>query len=96
MLKSPLATKWIPPPLGWVKINFDVAIIRHLSMVVAVGRNDLGEVLFAHTSLFPPSLPLQEEINNALLALNLFALHNLSYVQFEGDSKVVIFFNSSR
>ena len=85
-----MATKWIPPPLGWVKINFDVAIIPHLSMVLAVGRNDLGEVLFAHTSLFPPSLRHQEEINDALLALNLFVLHNLSYVQFEGDSNLVI------
>ena len=59
-------------------------------MVLAVGRNDLGEVLFAHTALFPPSLRHQEEINDALLALNLFVLHNLSYVQFEGDSNLVI------
>ena len=25
-LKSPVATKWLPPPPNWVKINFDVAI----------------------------------------------------------------------
>ena len=25
-LKSPVATKWLPPPPNWVKINFDVAM----------------------------------------------------------------------
>ena len=80
----------MPPPLVWVKINFDVTIRNSFSIATTVCRNDLGDVIFAHSSLMPPSDPLISEVTVVPLALNLTTHHNLTFVLFEGKSKSVI------
>ena len=67
-----------------------MAIRNSFSIATIVCRNDLGDVLFAHTSLLPPFDPLISEVTVVLLALNLTTHHNLTFVLFEGNSKSVI------
>ena len=37
-----------------MKINFDVATGLGFSMVAVIGRNDVGDVLFAQSFVLPP------------------------------------------
>ena len=88
-LKSPVATKWLPPPPNWVKINFDVAIPQS-STIVVIYRNEVREDHFARSSLLPPSKPIQCEVQATILTLKLAIHRKLCFVVFEGDSKSMI------
>lgn len=88
-LKSPVATKWLPPPPNWVKINFDVAI-PHSSTIVVIYRNEVREDHFARSSLLPPSKPIQCEVQATILTLKLAIHRKLCFVVFEGDSNSMI------
>ena len=85
-----LALKWFPPQPGWININFDIAIRANATITAIVARNEFGDVLFAHSNLFPPSNPTHGETQAAFQAINLAVYHNYSYVLFGGDSKGVI------
>ena len=54
--------------------------------------NDLGDVIFSHTSFMPLSGPLIDEVNVTItiLALKLDAHYNLTFILFEEDLKFVI------
>ena len=82
--------KWFPLQPGWIKINFDVAIIPHATILAAVGRRELGDILFAHSNLFLPSNLTFGETQAAFKALKLAVFCKYSYVLFEGDCKGVI------
>lgn len=90
VLKNPKPSKWRPhSPLGWVKINFDVAIRPNNSMVAAVCRKENGDNPIC--SLSSSSIGSSSwEVIVALLALKLSALLNLSFVRFKVDSSTVI------
>lgn len=60
------------------------------SIAVAIGKNDVGEIILAQTSVLPHSQPIIGEVKAALLALKLVVHYQLKFVQFEGDSKLVI------
>lgn len=68
----------------------DVAIINTFSITAVVCRDDLGDVIFSHTSFMPLSGPLIGEVNVTLLALKLDAHYNLTFIPFERDLKFVI------
>jgi len=44
-----------------MKINFDIVIRSQSSFTVVVCRNEYGDVIFAHSSLFPHIDPIQGE-----------------------------------
>ena len=50
----PKASKWLPPPSNWVKVNFDGATFGNTSStgLGAIIRNDLGLVMVAFTQPF--------------------------------------------
>ena len=52
-LKSPLTSLW-HPHVGLMKINFEIATGLGFSMVAVIGRNDVGDVLFAQSFVLPP------------------------------------------
>jgi len=78
--KVPVATKWLPPPPNWVKINFDVAI-PHSSTIVVVYRNEVREDHFACSSLLPPS----NRVFGWRLKIKIISLFNLFLLLFMGS-----------
>lgn len=84
------ALKWFPPQLGWIKINFDVAIIPHATILAVVGRSEFGDILLAHSNLFLPSNLTLGVTQVAFKTLKLVVFYKYSYVLFEGDCKGVI------
>lgn len=56
------------PQSGWIMINFDVTIRPHANFTTAMGRNELGDIIFAHSSVFPPLDPTLEKTQTILQA----------------------------
>ena len=79
--------KQFPSQPGWIKINFDVAIRPHVTITDTIRRNEFGDILFANSNLFPPTL---RETQDAFQAIKIVVYHKYSYVLFKGDSKGVI------
>ena len=91
--KPVLASRWSPPPPGWVKINFDGATFndRNLAGLAGVIRNDRGLVMATFTQTIP--LPISVEMVEVLAARNALVSAqdlNLTQVQLEGDSEIII------
>ena len=86
-------TKWKPPPLDWVKINFDGAVFKeHVEAGLgSIIRNDRGLVMAALTQVIP--LPTSVEMVEELAARRtLFFAKELGFekVILEGDSEIAI------
>ncbi|KAB1223978.1 Glutamate receptor 2.9 [Morella rubra] len=78
--------RWSPPcGNGW-KINFDVAIWSHCSMIAAVCRNHVGSILFAWPKRSPPGTPLVGEAQAALFAVQEASFLGYPLIDFEGDN----------
>ena len=73
-----------------MKINFDTTIRFGFSMVAIIGRNDVGDILFAQSFVLPPMDPLIGETKAILLALELELHHQHIFVLFEEYSFQVI------
>nr|POE67813.1 putative ribonuclease h protein [Quercus suber] len=87
------SSKWSPPPVGWVKINFDGATFgsKNLAGLGGVIRNDKGLILAAFTHTIP--LPTSVEMVEVLAARSALSLAKelcLNKVQLEGDSEVIV------
>ena len=67
---EPVQHSWIPPTLGWIKINTDAAISNNVSALAAIARNTKGEVLQVWTKLHISSSPLQAEAYAILWAVH--------------------------
>ena len=86
-------SKWLPPPTGWLKINFDGATfkVNNLASLGAIVRNDKGLVMAAFTQTIP--LPTSVEMVEVLAVHSAicFATElNLEQVIVEGDSEIII------
>ena len=91
--KPVLASRWSPPPSGWVKINFDGATFsdRNLASLAGVIHDDRGLVMAAFTQTIP--LPTSVEMVEVLAAHSALVLAQdltLTQVQLEGDSEIII------
>ncbi|GLT60899.1 hypothetical protein SLA2020_336400 [Shorea laevis] len=81
---------WSPPPLGSLKVNFDVAV-RPLYSVAAAGiSNHNGCILAARSQKLPHSDVALGEASAALLAICLALSVGCSSLQLEGDSLLTI------
>ena len=88
-----ISNRWTPPPLGWMKVNFDGATFkeRNLAGLGGVIRNDNGLIMAAFTQTIP--LPTSIEMVEVLAAHSALVLANdlsLNQVQLEGDSEIII------
>ncbi|KAL5560975.1 hypothetical protein UlMin_030722 [Ulmus minor] len=81
---------WLPPPDGWMKINFDAAASSSSAKVGAVARDHEGSILCSRTLLLPPFSPLFAEAKACLLAVLLAKDHGWRFCIFEGNAKMVI------
>ena len=89
----PCSVNWSPPPVSWVKVNFDGALFKEsdsagLGVII---RNDLGQVMAASAQTIP--LPTSVETVEVLAARNAICLARelqFNKIIIEGDSEVVI------
>ena len=88
-LASP-SSPWVPPPPGWVKFNFDVAITPSASFLAIVGRDSSGHIISVSISRECSSSSAWAEAKAALLAVSSASSRGFSSVIFEGDAKLVI------
>ncbi|XP_065634872.1 uncharacterized protein LOC136069815 [Quercus suber] len=80
---------WKPPPNGWVKLNFDVAIREKTSLAI-VGRDDKGDLIFAWIEQVGQDSPLVGEAKVALCAIRKAIDKGFSKVFVEGNAWNVI------
>ena len=81
--------KWTPPPLNWVKINFDTVIQDFFLAQAVVCRNSEGQIIYLTSQISSSCSPNMGEALAAQLAISL--THSLLLDRFilEGDSIVV-------
>ena len=79
-------SSWIPPPVGWVKLNFDAAIRENKTTVAVVGRDNHGRVVLAWTDILEPGSPLWGEAKAAYAVVNKAVEAGLKRVIIEGDA----------
>nr|POE45939.1 hypothetical protein CFP56_61396 [Quercus suber] len=89
----PSLVKWSPPPMNWMKVNFDEALFKDAGFtgLGVIIRNDLGLAMAASSQLIP--LPTSVEMVEVLAARNAICLARelmFDKVIVEGDSELVI------
>ena len=77
LLSNPKFT-WFTPQSGWIMINFDVTIRPHANFTAVMGRNEPEDIIFAHSSVFPPLDPTLGKTQTTLQAIKFDVSHNLS------------------
>nr|XP_023917825.1 uncharacterized protein LOC112029377 [Quercus suber] len=88
--KPPKDSIWSPPPLNWIKINFDVAIKEDKASVAAVARDQRGKFIAAWTEQLEQIEPLLGEAKAAWLAINKAAEEGFKRIILEGDALNII------
>ena len=83
----------VPPPTGWLKVNFDGAIFKEkcLAGIGCIIRNDKGLVMAAFTQVIP--LPTSVEMVEFLAARSAIGFAqelSLDQIILEGDSETCI------
>jgi hypothetical protein len=83
-------TIWQPPPIGWLKFNFDAAI-RHDKVTAATCcQTDSGDLFFACSKILPVGDSLWGEAQAALLAISSAQDMGCKYALFEGDALSIV------
>ena len=81
---------WQPPPIGFMKINFDVAINSYFSVTAAVLSNTSGDIISAFTKKLLSTEVNKGESIAALTGIDLAILQGCNNLLIEGDSLVSI------
>jgi len=91
-MKTNLTDSWNPPPVGSVKINCDVALVKgsNQAAIAAILRDHRGRILDGRTSKIKASSPLQGEALAIRLAGSMLlpTYHNLASI--ESDNQRII------
>ena len=88
--KSPKDSSWTPPPLNWIKLNFDVAIREDKASVAVVARDQRGKLIGAWTEQLEQTKPLLGEAKATWLAIKKAADEGFKRIILEGDALNVI------
>jgi hypothetical protein len=83
-----LEDTWIPPPINWVKINFDTAIRDSLAQA-AICQDDKGQIIHATSQISNSYSPNEGEAMATQLAISLAKSLNMDHFIIEGDFEVV-------
>ena len=81
---------WKPPPLGWIKCNFDAAVKLDKVVLVVVCRDSSRSIVAAESHEECPSDPLWAESKATLLVASLARKEGFDRVVLEGDAQSVI------
>ena len=84
---SPL---WKPPPLGWIKCNFDAAVKPNKVVLAVVCRDSNRSIVAAHSEEECPGEPLWVESKATLIVASLAYKEGFARVVIEGDAQFVI------
>jgi sensor histidine kinase YesM len=84
-----LASLWIPPSVGVLKGNFDVAIHENFAVVAAVISNFSSDIILAATQRLSSIDVLMGEAYAALLSSRLAASASAAHFLLEGDALLV-------
>lgn len=82
---NPCAPSWEPPPLGWVKFNFDATITPITSFLSTICHYSNGSLL-----LVKSKWDLFAEAKMAVLVVSTAANLDLIHAIFESDAKTII------
>ena len=91
--KATITFRWLPPPTGWVKVNFDRATFKEKSLagLGCIIRNEKGLVMAAFTQIIPlPTLVEMVEVLAMRSAIGFAQELSLDQVILEGDSETII------
>ena len=81
---------WKPPPLGWIKCNFEAAVKLDKVVLAVVCRDSSGSIIATESQEECPGEPLWVESKAALLAASLARKEGFDKVVLEGDAQSVI------
>jgi hypothetical protein len=81
---------WFPPPLGWLKGNFDVAVRGNFSVAAGVISDASGNIIMAVTHKLSSSDALAGEAFAALLTSHMAASLTSDKFCIEGDALLVV------
>jgi hypothetical protein len=84
-----LPSLWIPPDIGFLKGNFDVAICENFVVATAVISNSSGDFILVATQRLSFTDVLMGEASVALLSLWLAAFASAAHFLLEGDALLV-------
>lgn len=82
--------RWSPPPLGWIKINFDAAFSEGVTHPAVIVRDSNGTITTTWTSELMVDGPFSVEASAAHMALKIGELQHEQCVIIEGDALSVI------
>jgi hypothetical protein len=85
-----LEEKWTPPPLNWVKINFDTAIRDSFSAQAEVCRNDKGHIIHATSQISQSCSLIEGEVMADQLVISLANSLHINRFILEGDYELVV------
>jgi hypothetical protein len=87
---SPSNLAWSPPPKGFLKANFDVAIRQHMAVAAATLSDHDGNIIAAVSKKLPLLEVNAGEAQAALLAIQFASSFGCHSLCLEGDSLTVI------
>ena len=90
LTKPPKDSSWTPPPLNWIKLNFDAAIREDKASVAVVAKDQKGKLIGAWTELLEQTEPLLGEAKVAWLAIKKATDKGFKRIILEGDALNVI------
>ncbi|XP_020598683.1 uncharacterized protein LOC110038251 [Phalaenopsis equestris] len=82
-------TKWQPPPIGWIKVNFDGSWVSSAAGAGGVFRDHLGKCLCFFNSPIVASSPLEAEYWGFLLSFRVSISCKFSQLLLETDSLTI-------
>ena len=75
----------VPPPHGWIKLNFDVVITPHASFISVVGRDPNVQIISVYTTKDPPQSLAWGEAKAILLAISTALNLGCKFVIYKGQ-----------
>ncbi|KAF5195097.1 hypothetical protein FRX31_015316, partial [Thalictrum thalictroides] len=83
---------WIPPPLGWIKLNFEAAFYQHRKKgaIAVVARNSEGRILGVAGHQIKANDVEEAEFRGVELAMQFALQKHMVDVILEGDNRSVI------
>ena len=88
--KSPKDSSWTPPPLNWIKLNFDAAIREGKASMALVARDQRGKLIGAWTEQLDQIESVLGEAKASWLAIKKAADEGFKRIILEGDVLNVI------